>query len=55
MKNRPVSGSPYCWLSTILAPRSARNCATASTIPVRSGARQREHQIVGQLATLSQE
>ena len=37
MKNRPVSRSPNCWLSTMLPPWPTRKPETACTTPGRSG------------------
>ena len=37
MKKTPVSGSPYCWLSTIEQPVTSRKLATACTMPRWSG------------------
>src|SRR6185437_15279885 len=37
MKNSLVSGSPYCWLSTMVQPVTSRKLDTACTIPRWSG------------------
>ena len=37
MKNRPPSGSPYCWLSMMFAECCTRKLDTAYTIPGLSG------------------